>query len=179
MRWCWHFYFCFKSTLAVKQLANKIFFTTNKVAWVSNKYEPNRSNALLSAFYSEQKTQKTHTQKQRKADCFTASKWAVTSVWCRRGNLFLFKPLQLTMLLQLPPGLDINVKDGLLSKSIGWPSTETKAAAGTVFPPYSVFLLFYLCNMCFGLGPEEGSAAITRLWVRPNFITCQLQCQGR
>lgn len=48
----------------------------------------------------------------------------------------------------------------------------------TPLPP-PVCFLFYLCNMCFGLGPEQGSAAIIRLWASWNFITCLLQCQGR
>lgn len=121
-------------------------------------------------------------------------------------SLFLLRPehfatfLKPVMFIYLPLDLHINVKDWLLpfsspsllpslpqppiwsdatrwwrGKGGGWSHTPTSIPH---LPPLSFCSLFYLCNMCFGLGPAQASAAIIRLWVSLNFITWLLQRQG-
>lgn len=67
-----------------------------------------------------------------------------------------------TTFLWLPLDLDINVKDCLSFCSVAFGDRGVREErAATLL--WSVCLLFYLCNMCFGLGPDQERAAIIRL----------------
>lgn len=74
------------------------------------------------------------------------------------------------MFIYLPLDLLINVKDyPLPSREVPfddggmWKERSRGAFSPPTPLPAPVCFLFYLCNMCFGLGPEQGSAAIIRL----------------